>query len=88
MSDVGSWSASIGLDHDADAFETNDIGMDPIGEIGDQALRELGMPTAGHRLRIRAAIAKLNAGPRLPSTQHQMRRHLRPRASKPARLGR
>jgi SAM domain (Sterile alpha motif) len=63
MSEIRKWLASIGLSQYADASETNDIDMDLIRQIDDQALRDLGMTSAGHRLRIRNAIAKLTAAP-------------------------
>ena len=65
MREIRKWLESIGLGPYADAFETNDIDMDLIRQIDDQALRDLGMTSAGHRLRIRNAIAKLTAAPEL-----------------------
>ena len=61
MSEIRKWLESIGLGQYADAFESNDIDMDLIRQIDDQALRDLGMTSAGHRLRVRNAIAKLTA---------------------------
>ena len=63
MSEVRKWLEGIGLGQYADAFETNDIDMDLLRQIDDQALRDLGMTSAGHRLRIRNAIVKLAAAP-------------------------
>jgi class 3 adenylate cyclase/tetratricopeptide (TPR) repeat protein len=63
MSEIRKWLESIGLGQYADAFETNDIDMDLLRQIDDQALRELGMTSTGHRLRIRNAIAKLAPAP-------------------------
>jgi class 3 adenylate cyclase len=63
MSEIRKWLEAIGLGQYADAFETNDIDMDLLRQIDDQALRDLGMTSAGHRLRIRNAIAKLAAAP-------------------------
>ena len=59
MSEIRKWLESIGLGPYADAFESNDIDMDLLRQIDDQALRDLGMTSAGHRLRIRNGIAKL-----------------------------
>jgi class 3 adenylate cyclase len=59
MSEVRKWLESIGLAQYADAFETNDIDMDLLRQIDDQALRDLGMTSAGHRLRVRNAVAKM-----------------------------
>ena len=63
MSEIRRWLESVGLGQYADAFETNDIEMDLLRQIDDQALRDLGMMSAGHRLRIRNAIAKLAPAP-------------------------
>ena len=63
MSEIRKWLDAIGLGQYADAFETNDIEMDLLRQIDDQALRDLGMMSAGHRLRIRNAIAKLAPAP-------------------------
>src|SRR5262249_49271784 len=63
MSDIRNWLESIGLGQYAQAFESNDIDIDLLRQIDDQALRDLGMTSAGHRLRIRNAIAKLTAAP-------------------------
>jgi hypothetical protein len=61
MSEIRKWLESIGLGQYADAFETNDIDMDLLRQIDDQALRDLVMTSA--RLRIRNAIAKLASAP-------------------------
>jgi class 3 adenylate cyclase len=63
MSEIRKWLETIGLGQYADAFEANDIDMDLLGQIDDQALRDLGMTSAGHRLRIRNGIAKLATAP-------------------------
>jgi class 3 adenylate cyclase len=63
MSAVRKWLETIGLGQYADAFEANDIDMDLLRQIDDQALRDLGMTSAGHRLRIRNGIAKLATAP-------------------------
>ena len=63
MSEIRKWLEAIGLGQYADAFEANDIDMDLLRQIDDQALRDLGMTSAGHRLRIRNAIAKLAPAP-------------------------
>ena len=56
MSEIRKWLETVGLDQYADAFETNDIDMDFLRQIDHQALMDLGMTSAGHRLRIRNAI--------------------------------
>jgi hypothetical protein len=59
MSDVRKWLAGIGLGQYAEAFEANDIEMDLLKGIDDQTLKEIGVASAGHRLRIRCPYRKL-----------------------------
>jgi class 3 adenylate cyclase len=59
MSDVRTWLAGIGLGQYADAFEANDVEMDLLNGVDDQMLKDIGVTSAGHRLPIRNAIAKL-----------------------------
>ena len=60
MSRVRDWLEAIGLVQYADAFEANDIDLDLLGQVDDPMLKDIGVSSAGHRLRIRNAIAKLN----------------------------
>ena len=53
------WLDGIGLAQYADAFEVNDIEFDLLGQLDDQMLKDIGVSSAGHRLRIRNAIGKL-----------------------------
>jgi SAM domain (Sterile alpha motif) len=62
MSDVRKWLDSLGLAQYADAFEANDLDIDLLRQIDDQILKDIGVSSAGHRLRIRNAIAKLGVG--------------------------
>ncbi len=59
MSDVRTWLAEIGLGQYADAFEANNVEMDLLNGVDDEMLKDIGVTSAGHRLRIRNAIAKL-----------------------------
>jgi class 3 adenylate cyclase len=59
MSHVRTWLAEIGLAQYADAFEANDVEMDLLKDVDDQMLKDIGVTSAGHRLRLRNAIAKL-----------------------------
>ena len=59
MSAVRNWLEAIGLGQYADAFEANDIDTDLLAQIDDQLLKDIGVLSAGHRLRLRNAIAKL-----------------------------
>jgi class 3 adenylate cyclase len=63
MSEIRRWLETIGLGQYADAFETNEIGMDLLGQVDDQMLKDVGILIGGHRLRIRNAIAKLTPAP-------------------------
>jgi class 3 adenylate cyclase len=60
MSRVSKWLDTIGLAQYAHAFEFNDVEFDLLGQLDDQMLKDIGVSSAGHRLRIRNAIAKLN----------------------------
>jgi class 3 adenylate cyclase len=59
MSAVLKWLEAISLGQYADAFEANHIDMDLLSQVDDQTLKDIGVSSAGHRLRIRGAIAKL-----------------------------
>ncbi|HYB06004.1 MAG TPA: adenylate/guanylate cyclase domain-containing protein [Methyloceanibacter sp.] len=60
MSEIWKWLESIGLRQYADAFEANDIDMELLRKVDDQTLKDIGMSSAGHRLRVRSAIAELS----------------------------
>jgi class 3 adenylate cyclase len=68
MSEVGKWLDTIGLAQYADAFETNDLDIDLLGQVDDQLLKDIGVSSAGHRLRIRNVIAKLGTQVKNEST--------------------
>jgi class 3 adenylate cyclase/predicted ATPase len=59
MSAVRDWLEEIGLGQYADAFEANHIDSDLLARLDDQLLKDIGVSSAGHRLRLRDAIAKL-----------------------------
>jgi hypothetical protein len=63
MTEIRNWLGSIGLGQYAEAFEANDIDMDLLQHVDDQTLKDIGVASAGHRLRIRNAIAKLAPTP-------------------------
>jgi class 3 adenylate cyclase len=63
MRAIRTWLEAIGLGQYVDAFETNDIEMDLLRHVDDQTLKDIGIASAGHRLRIRTAIAKLTPTP-------------------------
>ena len=58
MSEIRKWLVGIGLAQYADAFETNAIDMELLKQVDDQILKDIGVSAAGHRMRIRNAIAK------------------------------
>jgi hypothetical protein len=60
MSEIRKWLESIGLGQYGDTFEVNKVDMDLLGQVDDHILKDIGVPAAGDRLRIRNAIAKLN----------------------------
>jgi hypothetical protein len=64
MSEMRKWLESIGLGQYGDAFGANDIDRDLLKQADDQTLKDIGIASPGHRLRIRNAIAKLNYSPR------------------------
>ena len=84
MSEVRKWLETIGLSQYADAFETNDLDIDLLGQVDDQLLKDIGVSSAGHRLRIRNAIAKLNQQEKSVSSPmlQRMRHPRRPNAAK------
>jgi len=61
MSEIRKWLVGIGLDQYADAFQANDIDMDLLKQVDDQTLKDIGIASAGHRLRIRSSIAKMGS---------------------------
>jgi hypothetical protein len=86
MSEVRTWLAEIGLGQYADAFEANDVEMDLPNGVDDQMLKDIGVTSAGHRLRIRNAIAKLARASDIQANrgalpQHQDHRTRGPSAS-------
>ncbi|MFN0317521.1 MAG: AAA family ATPase [Burkholderiales bacterium] len=66
MSKIRQWLESQGMGQYAQAFEANDIDVDLLPELTDEALRQLGVASLGHRLRVLAAI---KTGPPAVSTR-------------------
>jgi hypothetical protein len=63
MSAVRDWLEEVGLGQYADAFEANDTDIELLTEVDDQLLKDISVSSAGHRLRLRKAIAKLAPKP-------------------------
>ena len=55
------WLLDLRLPQYADAFEANHIDEESLPLVNDQALKDIGVASAGHRLRILASIADFNA---------------------------
>ncbi len=58
MSDVASWLARLGLQKYIEAFSANEIDFDSLRHLGEDDLKELGLPL-GPRRKVLAAIAAL-----------------------------
>jgi len=57
--DVTSWLQKLGLGDCARAFAENDIDRDLLPELDHQTLKDIGISSAGHRLRILKAARLL-----------------------------
>ena len=75
MSEVRKWLETIGLAQYTEAFEANNIEADLLGQLDDQTLKDIGVSSAGHRLRIRNAIAKLSAAVPLATNEGTFARY-------------
>jgi class 3 adenylate cyclase len=67
VSKIRAWLDGIGLAQYVNAFEANDIDLDLLSQVDDQVLKDIGVSSAGHRLRIRNAIANLTPASGTPS---------------------
>lgn len=63
MAGVRAWLESLGLGRYAEAFERHEIGTDLVDQLDHDTLREIGVATLGHRLRILRAAAQAQAEP-------------------------
>src|SRR6266540_2947183 len=61
MPDVRRWLLSSGFGQYAEAFEKNAIGWDVLAHLNYDILRDVGVGTAGDRIRILHAIKSLRA---------------------------
>ena len=84
--DVGSWLEHHGLGQYAQAFASNDVDADVLSALTADDLKELGVASLGHRKKLLAAIAELDAADRppalsaVPVPRHLAERVLRSRA--------
>lgn len=60
---IRAWLESIGLPQYAEAFEAEEVGPELVGELDHQTLRDLGVGTLGHRLKILQAAAATRSAP-------------------------
>ena len=60
MSDIRQWLEELGLGQYADAFEENDITLELLSDLNDQTLKDIGVTSAGHRIRVLKAAATLS----------------------------
>jgi hypothetical protein len=60
MQQVTDWLEKLGLSEYAQHFADNDIDFSILGDLTDQHLKDLGVASLGHRLKILRAIAELD----------------------------
>ncbi len=58
---ISAWLQGLGLEQYAELFEANDIDWDLLADIDQQTLKEIGIHSVGHRIRILKAIGNLQA---------------------------
>lgn len=56
---VESWLSQLGLSQYVQAFAANDIDADLLPDLGDQALKDIGVASVGHRIKLLKALADL-----------------------------
>lgn len=56
--EVRQWLETLGMSRYADAFEANDVTADLLPRLSDQVLKDIGVASAGHRLRILGAMSR------------------------------
>ena len=64
---IDSWLGGIGLSQYAELFRTNDIDLGLLRGLSGGDLKEIGVASLGHRMKLLEAIADLNASAQLPS---------------------
>jgi class 3 adenylate cyclase len=68
MSDVRQWLVALGLEQYAKPFDANDIDWDVLPELDHGALKDIGVDSIGHRLRILKAARLLGTATARDST--------------------
>lgn len=56
---IRAWLSQLGVSQYTEAFEANDIDVALLPDITDQVLKDIGIASAGHRVKILKAIAEL-----------------------------
>ena len=59
--DVSRWLEGLSLSQYVDAFESGDIDWDVLPSLDHEILKELGVKSPGHRLRVLNAIQTLGS---------------------------
>src|ERR1700751_2373298 len=59
--DVGGWLRKLGLEHYEAGFRENDIDETVLPNLTHETLKDLGVTSVGHRLKLLDAIAALRA---------------------------
>ena len=67
MSQVREWLEAIDLAQYADLFEANDLDIDLLQQVDDQILKDIGVSSAGHRLRAFCEFQSIFLNRRPPS---------------------
>ena len=62
-STIEAWLSALGMSRYAEAFSANDIDLSLLPDIGEQALKDLGVGSVGHRVRLLKAISQLRPAP-------------------------
>src|SRR3954470_2328776 len=70
MNTIRQWLESHGMDQYARAFESNNIDVDLLPDLTDDGLRNLGVTSLGHRMRLLAAIKTGNRVTWASATEH------------------
>jgi class 3 adenylate cyclase len=60
MQQIADWLEELGMSEYAQRFADNDIDFSILGDLTDQHLKDLGVASLGHRLKILRAIAELD----------------------------
>ena len=56
--EVRQWLEALGMSQYADAFEANDVTAELLPRLSDQVLKDIGVASAGHRLRMLDTISR------------------------------